>query len=99
MELTAFLTIKFRYGKLISHQGMYHYFTHIFYCLLTIIGTTDYLCSISSRDMQVAKMYAEEPGTPASLIYLQAASTWTMIWNSKSLCKMQYASMLICGAV
>ena len=41
------------------------------YCIL---GTTNYLCSINTPDLQVAKLYAEEPDPPVSLMFLEAAN-------------------------
>ena len=36
------------------------------------LGTTNYLCPLNARDIQVSMRYAEELDSPASLLFLQA---------------------------
>ena len=53
----------------------------------------NYLCSVSHTDLQIAKQYCEEPDSPASLIFLQAANELMMTHNLRFL--KQHLKMLL----
>ena len=57
-------------------------------------GIQDYLCQLDARDISVTEDYAEEPGTPASLEFLQVASWWWMRIHYK--CLYLLSKLLIC---